>query len=110
MPELRKKDLSAFKRSDIDTSKIKYKDKTKEAKRHSLTEEKKRKEFEIKMESKRKSKEERRKKQPKNKKKRTREEAMEEWEGLADDARLLKKLKKGKISKNDFDEEFMIGC
>lgn len=107
MPELVGRDLSAFKRSDVNTADIAFKDKNREAnrqqkiKQRSLNEEKSR-----------------AKQQPpaapevigpklaKKLKRRAEAAKRQEWDELADDFRLMKKFKKGRLSKKEFDDAF----
>uniref|UniRef100_A0A915L6V4 ATP-dependent RNA helicase n=1 Tax=Romanomermis culicivorax TaxID=13658 RepID=A0A915L6V4_ROMCU len=89
MPELCDRDLSNFKRSTINTSDIKFKDKIMEKKQQGtdanatpLSE---------------------------NNAKDDKKRKLDENEEMKQDYKLIKRLKKGKISKSDFDNEFFNG-
>ncbi|XP_033978943.1 ATP-dependent RNA helicase DDX55 [Trematomus bernacchii] len=115
MPELRGDTLPDFKETTLDTDKIRYKDKQREKLRQKLLLELKdqvkisypKKNFiKNKSWSKQRSKKERREKRSA---KRRREEGSdvedEEMQELLNDTRILKKLKKGKITEEDFENQ-----
>ncbi|VDK23853.1 unnamed protein product [Anisakis simplex] len=115
MPELKDRDLSAFKRSDeIDTSQIKFQQKSREIQRlkqrklkneekslekaqKNASEKKKEMEMENAMESKRKRKISKDDDSTNNSKE-------EDWEEMASDMALLKKFKRGRLSKKELSE------
>ncbi|XP_077505238.1 ATP-dependent RNA helicase DDX55 [Amblyomma americanum] len=110
MPELRGKKIEGFQPSNIDVKSIPYKEKAREKQRQeklkSMPEGSKTdtKSAKVKASFIRSS-----KLKPRGKKRKTREEyENEEWDELASDARLLKKLKCNKITKEEFDEAFPI--
>lgn len=113
MPELKGKSFPNFQEEAVDTDTIRFKDKNREKQRQKKIAEQKekpemnRKSFtKNKSWSKQKNKKERRKK---NAAKRKRQEGSdiedEDMDELLNDTRLLKKLKKGKISAEDFDNQ-----
>ncbi|KAM9118808.1 ATP-dependent RNA helicase DDX55 isoform 2-T2 [Pangshura tecta] len=117
MPELKGKCFSDFVPVSIDTDSIPFKDKNREKQRQKLLEQQrkdrqenegKRKFIRNKAWSKQKAKKERKKKMTT---KRRREEGSdiedEEMEELLNDTRLLKRLKKGKISEEEFEKRLM---
>ncbi|KAM4053958.1 ATP-dependent RNA helicase DDX55 [Anomaloglossus baeobatrachus] len=117
MPELRGKDFSDFVSTTIDTDSLPYKDKHREKQRQKMLQEKKqkpeaehRKNFaKNKAWSKQKVKKEKKKK---NALKRKHEEDSdlddEDVNELLRDTRLLKKLKRGKITKEEFDKQLTV--
>nr|XP_028567028.1 ATP-dependent RNA helicase DDX55 [Podarcis muralis] len=119
MPELKGKCFSDFTPVDIDTDTIAFKDKNREKQRQKLLEQR-RKEWQEhggqrkftrnKAWSKQKSKKEKKKKMTA---KRKREEGSdvedEDMEELLQDTRLLKRLKKGKISEEEFEKKLLHG-
>lgn len=113
MPELRGKTLPDFIETDIDTDTIKYKDKNREKQRQKMMKEQKDnmkscsgKSF-VKHQawSKQKNKKERRKKKADKRKHEDSDVDDEEMNELLNDTRLLKKLKKGQISEEDFEKQ-----
>nr|XP_005298782.1 ATP-dependent RNA helicase DDX55 [Chrysemys picta bellii] len=118
MPELKGKCFSDFVPVSIDTDSIPFKDKNREKQRQKLLEQQrkerqenegKRKFIRNKAWSKQKAKKEKKKKKMTTK--RRREEGSdiedEEMEELLNDTRLLKRLKKGKISEEEFEKRLM---
>lgn len=118
MPELRKKQITNFTPADIDVNDIPYREKSREKLRQQkimegISDEKKKYKPRTVSWSKNKTKKENKKKRKENKKigkKRKQEEMSAEdfadLKDLDDDYRLLKKQKKGKISKEEFDQKF----
>eukprot|EP00163_Fabomonas_tropica_P018000 TRINITY_DN3201_c0_g1_i1.p1 TRINITY_DN3201_c0_g1~~TRINITY_DN3201_c0_g1_i1.p1 ORF type:complete len:143 (+),score=51.65 TRINITY_DN3201_c0_g1_i1:140-568(+) len=128
MPELKNKTFASFKPVDIDLDTIKYKDKTREKQRVARNERiaKERAEKEAageittfkrkpKTEAWSKKKEDRAKKLTRKEKKKRKREAIDaqaikddgdsdDWEQLQREARLLKKLKKGQITEQEYNE------
>lgn len=113
--ETRKSDVSNFKNPEIETKDIPYKDIQKELDRQkklSNPREKLTKEGKMKLfESKRKNKKDKNKKEGEAETKETkvvkiqkRKKKLDEWEELQTGQRLLKKFKKGKISKEELDD------
>uniref|UniRef100_A0A673K0S2 ATP-dependent RNA helicase n=1 Tax=Sinocyclocheilus rhinocerous TaxID=307959 RepID=A0A673K0S2_9TELE len=112
MPELRGKTFPDFKQEAIDTDSIRFKDKNREKQRQKWLAEQKEKEMPLKKNfiknkawSKQKIKKDKKKK--KAAKRKLDEESDvddEDLNELLNDTRLLKKLKKGKISEEDFDK------
>ncbi|XP_064457975.1 ATP-dependent RNA helicase DDX55-like [Ornithodoros turicata] len=111
MPELRGKKIKGFQASDVDVKAIPYKDKAREKQRQTKLqngEEEKPEEKKKKKNRKRQKPREHAATKP-NKKRKTKEEiTMQEWDELASDARLIKKLRNKKITKEEFDEAFDI--
>lgn len=119
MPELRGKQFPEFVPVDIDTDTIAFKDKVREKQRQKLLEQKRKERAENnegrrkftknKAWSKQKAKKERKKKMNE---KRKREEGSdvgdEDMEELLNDTRLLKKLKRGKITEEEFEKGLLI--
>uniref|UniRef100_A0A1A7YH61 ATP-dependent RNA helicase n=1 Tax=Iconisemion striatum TaxID=60296 RepID=A0A1A7YH61_9TELE len=115
MPELRGKSFPEFKETSVDTDGIRYKDKNRERQRQkTLAEQKDKVQTELpkrnflknKAWSKQKMKKERRKKRAAKRKHNEGSDVDdEEMKELLDDTRLLKKLKKGRISEEDFEEQ-----
>uniref|UniRef100_H2VDY0 ATP-dependent RNA helicase n=1 Tax=Takifugu rubripes TaxID=31033 RepID=H2VDY0_TAKRU len=114
MPELKGKTFPDFVETTVDTETIRYKDKNREKQRQKMLAELKTKEKiqfsknHVKNEawSKQKSKKERRQKRATKRSRREGSEIDEEdLEELLNDTRLLKKLKKGQISAEDFDKQ-----
>ncbi|XP_051887853.1 ATP-dependent RNA helicase DDX55 [Pristis pectinata] len=112
MPELRGKSFPGFIPENIDTDSIRYKDKNREKQRQKLLTEQekqqtgtKRKLVKNKPWSKQKTRREKRRKQAIKRKGSDREE--EDIDELLNDTRLLKKLKKGKISEEDFEKQLI---
>ncbi|XP_026154091.1 ATP-dependent RNA helicase DDX55 [Mastacembelus armatus] len=119
MPELRGKKFPDFVETTVDTDKIRYKDKNREKQRQKMLVELKEKNqtsllkktlMKNKAWSKQKTKKERRKKTAA---KRRHDEGSdvddEDTEELLNDTRLLKKLKKGQISEDDFEKQITRG-
>ncbi|XP_017297265.1 ATP-dependent RNA helicase DDX55 [Kryptolebias marmoratus] len=117
MPELRGKSFPDFTETEVDTDSIRYKDKNREKQRKKMLAELKEKDqadlpkkrfIKNKAWSKQKSKKERRKKQAS---KRKHDEGSDVDDGdmkdLLADTRLLKKLKKGQISEEDFEQQII---
>lgn len=122
MPELKNKDVTYFTPLELDLNSIAFKDKIREKARQERQE----KEGQIKkvkfrrppktepwskIKDKKEKKQKRKEKKQKNKHLKRKAEPEEEEEevesdGLDDDIRLIKKLKRGKISKEDFDKQF----
>uniref|UniRef100_A0A7N8X9C0 ATP-dependent RNA helicase n=1 Tax=Mastacembelus armatus TaxID=205130 RepID=A0A7N8X9C0_9TELE len=120
MPELRGKKFPDFVETTVDTDKIRYKDKNREKQRQKMLVELKEKNqtsllkktlMKNKAWSKQKTKKERRKKTAA---KRRHDEGSdvddEDTEELLNDTRLLKKLKKGQISEDDFEKVSALYC
>ncbi|CAJ1070065.1 ATP-dependent RNA helicase DDX55 [Xyrichtys novacula] len=119
MPELRGKNFPDFVGTTVDTETIRYKDKNREKQRQKMLAELKDKEktplpkrnfIKNKSWSKQKSKKERRRKNAAKRK--HNEESDEEDEDLSEllnDTRLLKKLKKGRITEEDFEKQITSG-
>uniref|UniRef100_A0A1A8EFY6 ATP-dependent RNA helicase n=1 Tax=Nothobranchius kadleci TaxID=1051664 RepID=A0A1A8EFY6_NOTKA len=115
MPELRGKSFPEFEETSVNTDSIRYKDKNREKQRQkTLAERKDKVQAELpkknflknKAWSKQKMKKERRKKRvAKRKHDEDPDVDDEEMKELLDDTRLLKKLKKGQISEEDFEEQ-----
>ncbi|XP_042524967.1 ATP-dependent RNA helicase DDX55 [Dipodomys spectabilis] len=118
MPELRGKQFPEFVPVDINTDTIPFKDKIREKQRQKLLEQQikekaenegKRKFIKNKAWSKQKAKKERKKKMSaKRKKEEGSDIEDEDMEELLNDTRLLKKLKKGKITEEEFEKELLI--
>ncbi|XP_074641079.1 ATP-dependent RNA helicase DDX55-like isoform X2 [Tubulanus polymorphus] len=115
MPELKSKSFPDFEEAEIDTTKIPFRDKTREKARLKLLEDiklngpqKVKRKMETVSWSKQKEKKDKRKarKAKKLSNKRPAELSRNDLDDLDSDIRLMKKLKKGKISKEDFDKEF----
>ncbi|XP_078277226.1 ATP-dependent RNA helicase DDX55 isoform X2 [Rhinoraja longicauda] len=110
MPEMRGKDFPGFAPEDIDTNSIRYKDKNREKQRQRLlAQQKQEKQNETKKKfvknkpwSKQKTKRDKKRKRASKRKRSDDEDDIDE---LLNDTRLLKKLKKGKISKEDFEKQ-----
>ncbi|XP_024051895.1 ATP-dependent RNA helicase DDX55 [Terrapene carolina triunguis] len=118
MPELKGKCFSDFVPVSIDTDSIPFKDKNREKQRQKLLEQQrkerqenegKRKFIRNKAWSKQKAKKEKKKKKMTTKRKREEGSDIEdeEMEELLNDTRLLKRLKKGKISEEEFEKRLM---
>uniref|UniRef100_A0A8C9S798 ATP-dependent RNA helicase n=1 Tax=Scleropages formosus TaxID=113540 RepID=A0A8C9S798_SCLFO len=121
MPELRAKTFPDFVEEAVDTDAIRYKDKNREKQRQKQLAEKKERKVETlptrknfqknKAWSKQKSKKDRRKRMAA---KRKQDEGSdvddEDMKELLNDTRLLKRLKKGKISEEDFEKQLTAGC
>ncbi|XP_069789595.1 ATP-dependent RNA helicase DDX55 isoform X3 [Narcine bancroftii] len=112
MPELRGKHFSGFIPENIDTDSIRYKDKNREKQRKKLLAEKqqqhetKKKFLKNKPWSKQKTKREKKRKRAiKRKGSDLEDEGDEDIDELLNDTRLLKKLKKGKISEEEFEKQ-----
>ncbi|XP_013889847.1 ATP-dependent RNA helicase DDX55 [Austrofundulus limnaeus] len=114
MPELRGKSLPDFTETEVDTDSIRYKDKNREKQRKKMLIELKEKGsanlpkkrfIKNKAWSKQKSKKERRKKLAAKRKHNEGSDVDGDMKELLDDTRLLKKLKKGKISEEDFEQQ-----
>ncbi|KAH7729717.1 DNA/RNA helicase [Aphelenchoides avenae] len=114
MPELSGHDLSTFKRSDVDTSKIPFKDEKRETARQTALQERfKPKEIVKKapsrgqrQRSQSESKHEKANVQNEGPRKRKKGPKKSEWEQLQEEERILKKFKKGKISKDELNQKF----
>ncbi|XP_030830917.1 ATP-dependent RNA helicase DDX55 [Strongylocentrotus purpuratus] len=118
MPELKGKDFPDFIPTEVDYNAIPYKDKNREKQRKQrlkliedgvITGHRKQRRVKTVAWSKNKEQKEKKKERKQKKvaaKKRKQEFDESELNELADDVRLLKKLKKGKISKEDFDTNF----
>uniref|UniRef100_A0A671PAL8 ATP-dependent RNA helicase n=1 Tax=Sinocyclocheilus anshuiensis TaxID=1608454 RepID=A0A671PAL8_9TELE len=112
MPELRGKTFPDFKQEAIDTDTIRFKDKNREKQRQKRLAELKEKEMPLKRNfiknkawSKQKNKKDKKKKKAAKRKLDEESDVDEEdLNELLNDTRLLKKLKKGKISEEDFDK------
>ncbi|XP_067910605.1 ATP-dependent RNA helicase DDX55 isoform X1 [Heterodontus francisci] len=116
MPELRGKSFPGFIPENIDTNAIRYRDKNREKQRQRMLKQQqerqpnegKKKFVKNKPWSKQKTKRDKRKKQAA---KRRRDEGSdmedEDVDGLLNDTRLLKKLKKGKINEEEFEKQLM---
>ncbi|XP_032899765.1 ATP-dependent RNA helicase DDX55 isoform X2 [Amblyraja radiata] len=110
MPEMRGKNFPGFTPEDIDTNSIRYKDKNREKQRQRLlAQQKQEKQNETKKKfvknkpwSKQKTKRNKKRKQASKRKLSDDEDDIDE---LLNDTRLLKKLKQGKISKEDFEKQ-----
>ncbi|XP_075885693.1 ATP-dependent RNA helicase DDX55 [Nelusetta ayraudi] len=113
MPELRGKTFPDFVETTVDTNSIRYKDKNREKQRRKMLAEQKDKAptpkkhvTRIAAWSKQKNKKERRKKRvAKRKHNEDSDRDDEDMKELLNDARLLKRLKKGKINEEDFERE-----
>lgn len=113
MPELRGKTFPDFVETTVDTNSIRYKDKNREKQRRKMLAEQKDKDSAPKKHvtrtaawSKQKNKKERRKKRvAKRKHNEDSDRDDEDMKELLNDARLLKRLKKGKINEEDFERE-----
>uniref|UniRef100_A0A673CR78 ATP-dependent RNA helicase n=1 Tax=Sphaeramia orbicularis TaxID=375764 RepID=A0A673CR78_9TELE len=115
MPELRGKTLPDFIETNVDTNTIRYKDKNREKQRQKMLAEQKDKDqmYPVKKNfmknqswSKQKNKKERRKKRADKRKHNEESDADEDdMKELRSDTRLLKKLKKGQISEEDFEKQ-----
>ncbi|XP_037291845.2 ATP-dependent RNA helicase DDX55 isoform X2 [Rhipicephalus microplus] len=104
MPELRGKKIEGFEATSIDVKSIPYKEKSREKQRQAKLKSK----LECSTKDVKGSFVKERQKQRQGKKRKTKEDyENEEWDDLASDARLLKKLKQNKISKEEFDEAFL---
>lgn len=114
MPELRGKKIQGFQPSGIDVKAIPYKEKSREKQRQeklsSMQEGSKSDTKSIKKKGKQRPFAKNVRLNPRQgKKRKTKEDhENEEWDELASDARLLKKLKSNKITKEEFDEAFPI--
>lgn len=113
MPELRGKKIEGFEACSIDVKSIPYKEKSREKQRQAnlknVQEGTSANTEDLKVITKKGSFVKSRQKQRQGKKRKTKEDyENEEWDDLASDARLLKKLKQNKISKEEFDEAFLI--
>ncbi|XP_072908111.1 ATP-dependent RNA helicase DDX55 [Hemitrygon akajei] len=111
MPELRGKRLPGFIPEDVDTNSIRYKDKNRERQRQKLLAEQAKEQMETKRKfvknkpwSKQKLKRDKKRKQAVKRKGSDRDDE-EDIDELLNDTRLLKKLKKGKISEEDFEKQ-----
>ncbi|XP_070707264.1 ATP-dependent RNA helicase DDX55 [Pempheris klunzingeri] len=119
MPELKGKTLPGFAEMNVDTDTIRYKDKHREKQRRKMLAEQKEEERtpfpkrhfdKNKSWSKQKTKKERRKKKAAKRKHDEGSDVDEEdVKELLNDTRLLKKLKKGKISEEDFEKQLTSG-
>ncbi|XP_059213458.1 ATP-dependent RNA helicase DDX55 [Centropristis striata] len=118
MPELRGKTFPDFVGTTVDTETIRYKDKNREKQRQKMLAELKDKEripfvkrsFEKnKAWSKQKTRKERRRKRTAKRKHEVSEDEDEDMKELLEDTRLLKKLKKGQISEEDFEKQITSG-
>nr|XP_033810478.1 ATP-dependent RNA helicase DDX55 [Geotrypetes seraphini] len=117
MPELKGKNVSDFTPTNIDTDSIAYKDKNREKLRRKVLEEHKKQQRESREQkkfcknkawSKQKAKKEKRKKVAEKRKQEEGFEMEEEdLDDLLNDTRLLKKLKRGKISEEEFEKQFL---
>nr|XP_037291844.1 ATP-dependent RNA helicase DDX55-like isoform X1 [Rhipicephalus microplus] len=109
MPELRGKKIEGFEATSIDVKSIPYKEKSREKQRQAKLKSKLEcSTKDVKVKPKKGSFVKERQKQRQGKKRKTKEDyENEEWDDLASDARLLKKLKQNKISKEEFDEAFL---
>ena len=95
---------------DVDPNSISYKNKSREEQRlknAAIDARKREKEQEEREERKKQRAKLMSKKEPKRRRKRTHKEFVEEWDDLAKEALLLKKLKKGKISKKDYEKALL---
>ncbi|VDM36890.1 unnamed protein product [Toxocara canis] len=104
MDELRGRDLTAFKRADIDTSSIAFKEKAREKQRQANLAERNEQLQQISKEEEERAKEAQKVLIPAVRKKRKRRadaEKRKEWEELASDFALLKKFKNGRLSKKE---------
>lgn len=116
MPEISEKDKNNFKRLDIDTDKIRYKDKTREKQRLIKLEKQREEKLNQKQEAKEKfqknkswsiQKQKREKKMERKDKKRKKEDNQtnDDIDDLLKEGRLIKKLKKKKINKEEFEKQ-----
>ncbi|KAJ8299141.1 hypothetical protein KUTeg_023201 [Tegillarca granosa] len=118
MPELKGKDLSDFEETEIDIKNIPYRDKNREKQRQKQIKSGLEKQPKLKLrkppqseawsklKAKKDKKKKRKEKREETRNKRKLDLSDDDLDELESYARLLKKLKRGKISKTDFDKEF----
>ncbi|KAF6080924.1 DEAD-box helicase 55 [Phyllostomus discolor] len=119
MPELRGRQFPDFEPADVDTDSIPFRDKVREKQRQKLLEQRRREKTEsggrrkfVKNQawSKQKAKKEKRRRKGKRRREEGSDMDDEDMEELLSDTRLLKKLKKGKITEEEFEEGLLAGA